>query len=242
MPQKMLFMLSALLVVVNGKLCSTCQLYEVMCHDVYYVYLPGQSCITANNRNGTTGLPTFQNYRLGSELNADVIPHLHQAIIPSYRLNCCGYIVVWGVDVSPDGTGIDRMFTLDLQIWRPSPTVNATGCYSLVGNNRFTSVELDRWVAVVTPLPRERIQFQPGDVLGFYVESARGGSGEGVVILSDLNVQDDRGYETEEVWYARNPVIGSIGCPYPVGSTKVLNTFARAAPVISPSIRELVPN
>ena len=60
-----------------------------------------------------------------------------------------------------------------------------TGCYSLVGNNRFTSVSLSGRVAVVTPLPQNRIQFQPGDVLGFYAENARGGD-RGVAILCDL--------------------------------------------------------
>ena len=202
----------------------------------------GQTCITANSRNGTNGLPTFQDYNAGSDLNADVIPHLHQAIIPSYRFNCCGKIVSWGVDVQPDGQGIDRMFSLHLQVWRPSPTVRTTGCYSLVGNNSFTSVKIYERIVRATPYPQSNIEFQPGDVLGFYVESARGGNNEGVAILSDINVKGDRQYETEAVWYAKSPEFGSIGCPYPVGSTGVLNTFTRAAPVISPSIRESVAN
>ena len=140
--------------------------------------------------------------------------------------------------MQPDGGGVDRMFSLDLQVWRPSPTVQTTGCYSLVGNNRFTSIRLTQRVAIITPLPQERVQFQPGDVLGFYVKSARGDEKEGVVLLSDLSIKGDRRYETEEVWYAQRPQFGSIGCPYPVGSRRVLNTFTRAAPVISLSISE----
>ena len=126
------------------------------------------------------------------------------------------------------------MYTLDLQVWRPSPTVETTGCYSLVGSNRFTSVPLNDRVALVTPLPQERIQFQPGDVLGFYVESTRGGD-RGVVILNDLSEQGDNGYETEEVWHAdiSNAVVPNFNCPFSVGSAGVLNTFTRAAPVIS---------
>jgi hypothetical protein len=144
------------------------------------------------------------------------------------------------VDVQPDGNGNNRIFTLDLQVWRPSPTVETTGCYRLVGNNSFTSVELRDRVARVTPLPQQRIQFQPGDVLGFYVENSRGES-DGIVLLSDLDIRGDNRYETEEVWYARRPEFSSISsCPYPVGSNQSLNTFMRAAPVITPTICKFV--
>ena len=90
------------------------------------------------------------------------------------------------MDVHPGG-GIEQgMYTLDLQVWRPSPTVDnptGAGCYSLVGNNRFTSISLSGERAIVTPSPQDYIQFQPGDVLGFYVEEARR-SDDGVVILT----------------------------------------------------------
>ena len=104
-----------------------------------------------------------------SDLTSVIIPELHQAIIPSYRLTCCGNITEWEVDVG--GGGHDMVYTLYLQVWRPSPTVQTTGCYSLVGNNRFTSVPLFNQVAVVTPLSEARIKFQPGDVLGFSLEN-----------------------------------------------------------------------
>ncbi len=138
--------------------------------------------------------------------------------------------------MEPAVSRFNNTFTLDLQVWRPSPTVETTGCYRLVGNNSFTSVALRDRVAMVTPLPQQRIQFQPGDVLGFYVENARR-ENDGIVLLSDLNVRGDNRYETEEVWYARHPEFSSISsCPYPVGSSQVLNTFNRAAPVITPII------
>ena len=141
--------------------------------------------------------------------------------------------------MQPDGSRFDEVFTLDLQIWRPSPTVETTGCYKLVGNNSFTSVELRNRVARVTPLPQQGIKFQPGDVLGFYVESSQ--KEGGVVLLSDLNIGGDNRYETEEVWYARRPGFSSISsCPYPVGSSQILSTFTRAAPVITPMISKFV--
>ena len=143
------------------------------------------------------------------------------------------------MDVHPAGGGDDGLYTLDLQVWRPAPNVTSTGCYSLVGNNRFTSITLMNQVAVVTPLPQNRIQFESGDVLGFFVESAHERPDDrGVVILSDRINRGDGGYETEEVWYAdmSNPVIGNAMCPFPVGSNRVLSSFTDAAPVISVSV------
>ena len=128
-------------------------------------------------------------------------------------------------------------FNFDLQVWRPSPTVNETGCYSLVDNFMMTSLLSERirvtsnHVARVTPSPQDQLQFQPGDVLGFYVES-QGTVGtnhdNGVVLL------DSGRFTSELVWHASvasHTVSGS--CPYPVGSDGVLKTSTRAAPVIS---------
>ena len=190
--------------------------------------------------NNANGLPQFQDYWF-LNLISDIIDHQQQAIIPSYRFDCCGNITEWGVDVHPGGGGNDMQYTLNLQVWRPSPAVETTGCYSLVGANHFTSITLSSRVAVVTPLPQEQIQFQPGDVLGFYVESARG-DGRGVVVLNDLNTQGDGGYETEEVWHAdiAGVAFGGNDCPFPVGSPvpgsqRILTESTDAAPVISVS-------
>jgi hypothetical protein len=105
-----------------------------------------------------------------------------------------------------------------------------TGCYSLVGNNRFTSILLSDGVAQVTPSPQDYIQFRPGDVLGFYVEEARDDD-DGVVILTSPS-----SFTSELVWYASiAPTMATSqngDCPYSVGSNGVLNTLTRAAPVI----------
>ena len=109
-----------------------------------------------------------------------------------------------------------------------------TGCYSLVGNNRFTSISLSGGVAQVTPSPQDYIQFRPGDVLGFYVEVARE-IDDGVVILTSYD--DISTFTSELVWYASiAPTMANSqngDCPYSVGSNGVLNTLIQAAPVIS---------
>ena len=181
----------------------------------------------------------------------DLVPLHHQVIIPSYKFVCnqmCGNITVWGVDANPGGRNNQPQteggtpksaampYTLDLQVWRPSPTVDdstGTGCYSLVGNNRFTSISLSDRVARVTPSPQDYIQFQPGDVFGFYVEEARGAN-NGVVVLDEYI---EPRFTNNLVWYASiAPSMATSlngDCPYSVGSNGVLNTLTRAAPVIS---------
>ena len=134
-------------------------------------------------------------------------------------------------------------YSLDFQVWRPSPTEDndGTGCYSLVGNNRFTSITLSGGVVQVTPSPQDYIQFRPNDVLGFYVESAStmppGFISNGVV-LQTRPVH----FTSESVWYASiAPSVAAssnIDCPYSVGFDGVLNTLAQAAPVISISTSE----
>jgi hypothetical protein len=147
------------------------------------------------------------------------------------------------VDLSPaqeNGT-----FDFDFQVWRPSPTVNETGCYSLVGNLIATSLSLadepeSDHVARITPLPQDYLQFQPGDVLGFYVEShdTTSDRDNGVVLLNNGSHID------EVVWYASIDTSSQTSqflsqadsCPYPVGVNGVLDSLTRAAPVISVSL------
>ena len=187
------------------------------------------NCLQVGNGDG---LPSFQDYR-----STDRITRHHQAIIPSYKFVCdqmCGNITEWGVDVVPGSSR--SYYTLDLQVWRPSPTVDDstdTGCYSLVGNNRFTSILLTLNLVIVTPSPQDQVQFQPGDVIGFYVEEARVPN-RGVAVL---NEDVEPRFTSELVWYASiAPAMATSqngDCPYSVGSNGVLNTLTRAAPVIS---------
>ena len=179
-------------------------------------------CIETNNGQS---LPGFGDY--GSSVGR--IYRYHQAIIPSYRFTCCGEIRGWGADVHRGGGGDNERYTLNFQVWRPSPTVGQTdsGVYSLVGNNRFTSIPLSGGVAgSLLPSPSDYIQFRPGDVLGIYVEEARDDTDRGVAVLTtDSNTN-------ELVWYASTSQTVA-GCPISVGSAGDLSTMLSAAPVIS---------
>ena len=108
--------------------------------------LIGQQCIATNNGEG---LPDFPGDYGGT--GEEIIQH-QQAIFTTYKFQCCGNITTWAVDVHygfPLSRTINQ-YSIDFQVWRPSPTVNTTdgtGCYSLVGNNRFTSIT-DIWITL----------------------------------------------------------------------------------------------
>ena len=207
------------------------------------LFIAAQDCIPAGNGNG---LPNVEN--TDRAVDGLRITRHHQAIIPSYKFGCsdqmCGNITEWGVDVRRDGRnhrprGNGIPYTLDLQVWRPSPTVDdstGTGCYSLVGNNRFTSISLNDDGVAESLFPSQYIQFRPGDVLGVYVEEARveqnSDDNNGVVILTSPT-----SFTSELVWYASiAPAMATSqnrDCPYSVGSIGVLDTSTQGAPVIS---------
>ena len=179
-----------------------------------------EQCLESTNDQS---LPSFSDYEGGG----DEISRFHQAIIPSYRFQCCGNVTEWRVDVHPGGGRDDEEYTLNLQVWRPSPTLSSSisGNYNLIGNNRFTSISLTGGAVRVTPSPQDYIQFRPGDVLGFYVEEARDDS-RGVVVLTEDS------YTNEMVWYATISKSQILGCPVSVGRTGKLNRMLRGAPVI----------
>ena len=112
------------------------------------------------------------------------------------------------------------------------------GCYSLVGNNRFTAISLSGGVARVTPSPQDQLPFKSGDVLGFYVASANPvpptRPPNGVVLQITTS---------ETVWYASiapsEAASMSGDCPYSVGRGGRLDSSTLAAPVllISTSIK-----
>ena len=195
--------------------------------------------------NNENRLPTFSDQGYPSARSGSRIHHRNQAIITSYRLNCCGNITEWGVDLNPDGTS--ARFDFIFQVWRPAPNVNVTGCYSLVDDFISTDIRIGIWptqsinVARIIPSLADQLQFQPGDVLGFYVESHGQGSGpmgnadNGVALLTSGS------YASELVWYgnigaATTQLSQTDSCPFPVGNTGTLDSRTRAAPVISVSI------
>ena len=97
-------------------------------------------------------------------------------------------------------------------------------------------------MVVFSPSSEDRIQFLPGDVLGFYVEGDQRNE-VGVVTLNDFSERGDKGYKNEEVWYGTvadiiiNP---DPDCLFDVGPSRYLYTFTNTAPIISVSYGKYV--
>ena len=103
------------------------------------------------------------------------------------------------------------------------------GLYSLVGNNRFTSVSLIKGVVRVTPSARDYIPFQPGDVQGFLLEDALNKKLFSVVLRTAHN------FSSEVVWYGSQNAVPPTAL---VGSKGIVNTVLYGAPVISAATGE----
>ncbi len=169
-------------------------------------------------------------------------PNPIQAIITSYQFNCCGEITEWRAFVEGSGGGHfdNQPYTISFQVWRPSSPspVDTDGCYTLHGSNNFPNIPLadpdtaDRGIVTGVVLPEsERIEVQPGDVVGFYLESSRSDS-DGIIY--------DEYREDESVWYTTGQFTGGgLTCPFPVGQGRTLSSFVESAPLITATVCEL---
>ena len=156
------------------------------------------------------------------------LPSGTQAIITSYKFGCCGNITTWQTYVEPGGDDHQGVYDISFQVWRPSPTVQESGCFSLVGENKFTSISLgDGGLVSKTPEPSNILTVQPGDVVGYYTIS-RGGMGDGL--------QLDKSQNIDSIWYhtiSESFAPGTADCPLPVGIDKILTSFTNGSPVLS---------
>ena len=191
----------------------------------------GQICLKALRRNTEPSHPPFYDDNFDS-LPAD---NAVQAIITTYKFYCdCVNITSWETYVQPGGGMYFNSLTYDItfQVWRPSPTVNDSGCYSLVGENVFTSFSFTNGGLVqLSPPNSSIITAQSGDVVGYYTNSRDTNDG--------IQLERDSIYNENIIWYQ---AIGSNGltplldsdCPFPVGSesNRILRSSTNAAPML----------
>lgn len=180
----------------------------------------------------------------------------HQAIIPSYALNCnatCGNITDWEIPATyfdPDKRRRRRRETLDvevelsrgarsddqsapprpilgIQVWRPVPPIidvsMGTGCYSLVGSQGVSMISVPDSDEPLTirPFLQPDIPFQPGDVLGFYVDVPD--SDEIDYVGTEIHQSSTR--NEIPVWYAE-----SVDDPTLIASTVPTDYFIGNSP------------
>ncbi len=204
-----------------------------------------QQCLRATNgdrdlpnfvRPGGSGVPRFEKNPI-------------QAIITSYRFDCCGVVTEWRAFVLGSGGAYyrDQPYTVSFQVWRPnSPSpVDTDGCYTMQGTNYFSPISLadnlsaDRGIVTGVPLESERIEVQPGDVVGFYLESSRLTS-DGIQFAGHFD--NPSPYIDETVWFATDsltPYPEAI-CMYPVGTSGLLSSSTSLAPLITAAVCEFI--
>ena len=107
---------------------------------------------------------------------------------------------------------------------------DGAGCYSLVGENRFTSITFsNRGPISETPEPTNIISVQPWDVVGYYVLSSEEDN-DGIQMDSDddsINI-----YYNED--NGGNPIsLGPDSCQVRAGDGGVLTISTSAAPQLS---------
>ncbi len=179
-------------------------------------------CLNALNTNTASGDPPFIND------NSRALPANRevQAIITTYNFSCCVNVTSWETYMRPRNGNYDITF----QIWRPSPTIQENGCYSLVGQNVFTSITFMNNVPVILVPQDNYVIAQAGDVVG-YSTNSRGNRNEGI----QLDQRDE--YSQNMVWYHPHDgslEIGNQNCPFPIGSEadRILRTLTHAAPML----------
>ena len=181
-----------------------------------------QECAIAESDGGDS-LPAFRDPGNGAPRIA-VNPI--QAIITSYRFQCCGIISGWSAAVEKGGMGHDGVYSIRFQVWRPS---DGNG-YIKIGENYFESVQLNPdSVIEETPASNERLHFQPGDVIGYYLEQ----SGQ-----TDGGLQFDTSFSQETLYYATGNTNLQTDCLLQVGSNGDLSMSTNLGPIISVSFSE----
>ena len=193
-------------------------------------------CLMATD--GTRPLPNFVRPGGGGEPRFEVTPV--QVIIPSYKFDCYGQITEWKAFVERSGRGHfgDQPYSITFQVWRPSSPPD--GQYTIVGLNDFSPIlladpDVDNGVnqGIVTgvPLESERIEVQPGDVVGFYFSSSRDDD-NGIQFAKPSDNASP--YAAETVWF------GSTRCstldPPCVYSAGDFSAMTNLAPLITVTV------
>ncbi len=130
-----------------------------------------QECVRANS-DGADSLPIFGDPgKVAPRIEVNPI----QVIIKSYEFHCCGKVGGWAAYVEPGG-GIQTngVYSINFQIWRPM----GDNRFVKIGDNSFPSLTLTDFSLIEeTPSNSEQLDFQPGDVVGYYLEQAGDNNG-----------------------------------------------------------------
>ncbi len=108
----------------------------------------------------------------------------------------------------------------------------------MIGINHFSPIPLadpdtaDRGIVTGVPPESERIEVQPGDVVGFYLESSRRDD-DGIQFAADNG--NDSPYNEETVWFVTDTasIVSPVPATLSVGPSGLLSVSTNLAPLIS---------
>ena len=174
------------------------------CYACVLIFIVSAGSYTEQRQCGVANLPAFGDRRYTADYLGRPRADRLQAIVPAYTFNCTGRVTEWRACV--DQAGVLERYYIQFQVWRPTW---APGCYRLVGYNAppppifVGNGELGNAGELLQPdviddcvhLPvneNEQIQFQPGDVIGYYADQFElyddDPDNGGVQVVSDENV------------------------------------------------------
>ena len=181
-----------------------------------------------------------------------------QAIVPAYTFQCSGRVTEWKACVDPGGNSNEQYY-IQFQVWR---STGINGCYELVGYNTPLDDEdaenllsppgdgsdpLDH--CVVLPVRENRqIEFQSGDVIGYYVDHFKDGQDEDNGAIEWIKDEDSQvvvhyrsNLPREDIksqYAIRIANIDPSVCGFPTETSELqsLSETANSAPIISLSI------
>ncbi|XP_064406799.1 uncharacterized protein LOC135351663 isoform X1 [Halichondria panicea] len=188
-------------------------------------HVTAQDCVRGNS-DGADSLPSFLD---PNNWNSIVRVNPIQVIIKSYEFHCCGKVGAWAAYVEPGGGSHTTAYSIKFQIWRPTSENSAS--YIKIGENSFFPATLTNSYIAATPLPNQQLDFQPGDVVGYYLQQDGGTNG---------GLQFDAGFTSEELWYATGNSDLQNDNSLEVGNAGDLSISASLGPIISISITTTV--
>ena len=145
--------------------------------------MQGQEC-------GTGNFPQREQFLLNEDIDYQLPSRTvsvgYLVIVPQLKFDCHGSITSWHALTyfNTQDAALDVLFhDITFQLWRPSAEDNRV--YSFVGSSmaRFISDQIRAGRTILedgtqffnltsTPPAQERLQFQPGDVVGWYIHTA----------------------------------------------------------------------
>ena len=186
-------------------------------------YTTAQHCLRSNSEGGDS-LPSF-----GDPGNNAPYIEINpiQVIIKSYQFHCCGKVGGWAAYVQPGGGNhADGVYNIKFQIWRPT----GGDSYVKIGENSFPRVQLvtTREINEAVQSSSEQLHFQPGDVVGYYLDqNSRDPNG---------GIQFDSEFTQEELWYTTGNSDLQNECRLDIGTGGDLSLSTTLGPIISVSL------